>query len=86
MTWSKNEAGSKIFREFTFDDFSGALNFVNKVAALAEAANHHPDIHVSYNKVRLELSTHTIGGLSDKDFALAAEIDKVAAIVAPAGP
>ena len=62
----------------TFADFSAAIAFVNRVAELAEAANHHPDILVhGWNKVRLELSTHSEGGLTDNDFKLAGEIDRL---------
>ena len=69
-----------IARELTFADFSAAIAFVNRVAELAEAANHHPDILVhGWNKVRLELSTHSEGGLTDNDFKLAGEIDKIQA-------
>jgi len=68
-----------ITRELTFADFSAAIAFVNRVAEVAEAANHHPDILVhGWNKVRLELSTHSEGGLTDNDFKLAAEIDRIA--------
>ena len=68
---------SKIKREFKFKDFKEAMNFISKVADLAEAEGHHPDIHIFYNKVSLELSTHAIGGLSENDFILAAKIDQV---------
>jgi 4a-hydroxytetrahydrobiopterin dehydratase len=51
------------------------MEFANKVAELAESEGHHPDIHISWNKVRLELSTHVIKGLSENDFILAAKID-----------
>ncbi len=64
-------------REFRFDDFEQAMDFVNKVAGVAEKQNHHPDIKVSYNKVLLELSTHKIGGLSKNDFDLAGKIDEL---------
>jgi 4a-hydroxytetrahydrobiopterin dehydratase len=71
--------GSAIVREWTFADFAGAIAFVNQVAAAAEAANHHPDIHVyGWNKVRLDLSTHSEGGLTEADFAMAARIDSLA--------
>lgn len=62
-------------RAFTFKDFREAMCFVNQVAEVAEAERHHPDITISYNTVRLELTTHKIGGLSEKDFMLAAKID-----------
>jgi 4a-hydroxytetrahydrobiopterin dehydratase len=70
---------SEIVRDFDFADFATAIVFVNRVADLAEAANHHPDILVhGWNKVRLTLSTHSQGGLTDKDFQLAAQIDGLA--------
>ena len=64
-------------REFEFRDFREAMDFANKVAAIANAQNHHPDICVSYSKVRLVLSTHKIGGLSRNDFIVAAKIDEL---------
>ncbi len=71
--------GKKITKEFEFKDFKAAMAFVNNVAGLAEAEGHHPDIYIFYNKVRLELSTHAIGGLSENDFILAAKINNLAA-------
>ena len=63
-----------IEREFTFRNFEEAMEFVNKVAALANAEDHHPDILISYNKVHLTLTTHKARGLTCKDFILAAKI------------
>jgi 4a-hydroxytetrahydrobiopterin dehydratase len=64
-------------RDFEFDDFAGAMAFVNRVAEVAEEADHHPDIFIhGWNKVRLTLSTHSEGGLTDADHALAARIDE----------
>ncbi len=72
--WARE--GSAIVREWKLADFPAAIAFVNRVAELAESANHHPDILVhGWNRVRLELSTHSQGGLTDADFALAGEID-----------
>jgi 4a-hydroxytetrahydrobiopterin dehydratase len=71
------EAGV-LFRVFQFKDFVAAMRFVNQVAGLAEAAGHHPDIDIRYNRVRLVLVTHDAGGLSEKDFDLAAKADKAA--------
>ncbi len=72
--WTRE--GGAIVREWTLADFAAALAFVNRVAALAEAANHHPDILLhGWNRVRLELSTHSQGGLTEADFALARELD-----------
>lgn len=67
--------GAKIYKEFKFKDFIGAINFVNLVAEIAEGEGHHPDIKINYNKVTLELSTHVIDGLSENDFILAAKVD-----------
>ncbi|MHB9027860.1 MAG: 4a-hydroxytetrahydrobiopterin dehydratase [Candidatus Latescibacterota bacterium] len=69
---------AQMHREFIFRDFLEAIDFVNRVAAAAEAEDHHPDIFISYNKVRLNLSTHQAGGLTVKDFLLAGEIDSLA--------
>ncbi|MDQ6810605.1 MAG: 4a-hydroxytetrahydrobiopterin dehydratase [Actinomycetota bacterium] len=72
--WSRS--GPEIVRELSFPDFAAAIGFVNRVAALAEAANHHPDILVhGWNKVRLTLCTHSQSALTEADFRLAGEID-----------
>jgi 4a-hydroxytetrahydrobiopterin dehydratase len=77
--WSLAD-GARIRKEFRFKDFSQALAFVNCVGAIAEAEGHHPDILIhSWNKVRIEIWTHAIGGLSENDFILAAKIDRDAA-------
>jgi 4a-hydroxytetrahydrobiopterin dehydratase len=68
-------AGDGVAREFLFQDFAEAMRFVNRVADLAEAANHHPDILVRYNRVRLTLTTHDSGGLTARDFDLAQKIE-----------
>ena len=71
--------GTAIVREWTFADFAQAIAFVDRVAAAAEAANHHPDILLhDWNKVRLRLSTHSQGGLTEADFGMAARIDSLA--------
>jgi 4a-hydroxytetrahydrobiopterin dehydratase len=68
-----------IVRDFAFANFADAIAFVNRVAEAAEVANHHPDILLhGWNKVRLTLSTHSQGGLTDADFQLAAQIDRLA--------
>ncbi|MDP4000393.1 MAG: 4a-hydroxytetrahydrobiopterin dehydratase [bacterium] len=71
-------AGESIVKEFERKDFDGAMKFVNKVAALATQQNHHPDIDIRWNKVRLALSTHASGGLTALDFQVAAQIDDIA--------
>ena len=73
--WHRS-AHQSIVRELSLPDFAAAIAFVDRVAELAEAANHHPDILVhGWNKVRLTLSTHSPGGLTDSDFELARQID-----------
>jgi 4a-hydroxytetrahydrobiopterin dehydratase len=73
--WGR-DGDAAIAREWQLVDFAAAIAFVNRVAELAEAANHHPDVLVhGWNKVRLTLSTHSEGGLTDADFRLAADID-----------
>jgi 4a-hydroxytetrahydrobiopterin dehydratase len=73
--WSLSATGA-IEREHKFANFLDAIAFVDRVAVVAEEANHHPDILVhGWNKVRLTLSTHSEGGVTDADFALAARID-----------
>jgi 4a-hydroxytetrahydrobiopterin dehydratase len=72
--WARE--GDEIVRDWTFKDFAEAISFVNRVAELAEAANHHPDILVhGWNKVRLSVTNHSAGGLTDADFALAKRVD-----------
>ena len=68
----------KLEKQFEFADFKEAMAFVNKVADIAEQEGHHPDIEIfGYNKVKIELSTHAVGGLSENDFILAAKIEKL---------
>jgi 4a-hydroxytetrahydrobiopterin dehydratase len=67
-------AGDEIVREVRFDTFPDAVAFVVRVGFAAEAANHHPDLDVRYNKVRVALSTHSAGGITDKDVDLARAI------------
>jgi 4a-hydroxytetrahydrobiopterin dehydratase len=68
--------GDKISRLYLFEDFMQALRFINRISQLAEAMNHHPDIDIRYNKVRLVLTTHDEGGLTMKDFQLAEKINR----------
>ncbi|OGI95020.1 pterin-4-alpha-carbinolamine dehydratase [Candidatus Nomurabacteria bacterium RIFCSPLOWO2_01_FULL_42_17] len=73
--WALDSEAKKISKEYKFKDFIGAINFVERVADIAEEEGHHPNIHIHYNKVLLELSTHAIGGLSENDFIVATKID-----------
>lgn len=73
--WKKQRA--VLTRTYLFKDFHTAIHFVNRVAKLAEAAWHHPDIDIRWNKVTLTLTTHDAGGLTRKDFALARQFDQL---------
>ncbi len=64
-------------RSLRFREFMGAIDFINRVAQLAEALDHHPDLHLSYTRLTLVCSTHSAGGVTDKDFELAREIDRL---------
>jgi 4a-hydroxytetrahydrobiopterin dehydratase len=75
--WNKNDTCTRIITERLFPDFITAIQFMNKVAELAESEGHHPDISILYNRVQLDLWTHSIGGLSENDFILAAKINQL---------
>lgn len=75
--WSHNVDDNKIEREWKFENFVKSIEFVNRVSKLAEMEGHHPDIYVHYNKVKLVLWTHAIGGLHENDFILAAKINEL---------
>jgi 4a-hydroxytetrahydrobiopterin dehydratase len=67
----------EIEKVFEFSDFPSAIDFVNKVAKVAEELNHHPDIQIHYNKVEIDLTTHEIGAVSQKDVDVASRIDSI---------
>lgn len=73
--WGIDEGGKHISKSFKFKDFKEALEFVNKVGALAESEGHHPDIELGWGKVKITLTTHAISGLSQNDFIVAAKIN-----------
>jgi 4a-hydroxytetrahydrobiopterin dehydratase len=76
--WKLSSDSKAIRREWTVKDFMTAIGFFNEIARVAQAEDHHPDLHLTgYRKVAVELSTHAIGGLSENDFILAAKIDKI---------
>ena len=75
--WALAADGKSISRLFTFKNFVEAMIFANRVAEVAESEGHHPDIHISWNKVTLTLWTHAIGGLSENDFIVAAKINQL---------
>jgi 4a-hydroxytetrahydrobiopterin dehydratase len=67
----------KLARTFRFPDFQKALDFVNKIGAIAEKQGHHPDLNLSWGKVEVETWTHDAGGLTEQDFLLASKIDRL---------
>ena len=71
--WEKS--GNEIVKSYKLTDFIASIGFVNKIAILAEKADHHPDILIQYSSVKITLSTHSEGGITEKDFNLAAEIE-----------
>ncbi len=72
--------GKALRKTITCKDFLGAVNLVQRIAPIAEAEDHHPDLHLTrYRRLTIELSTHSIGGLSENDFILAAKIDQLGA-------
>lgn len=74
--WNLTEDARGIYRVYGLKDFISAVRSINTIAELAEQENHHPDIHLTgYSKLRIDLSTHAINGLSDNDFILAAKIN-----------
>ncbi len=67
----------QLTKTYGFPDFARALEFVNRVGKLADEQDHHPDVHLSWGKVRIDLWTHKVGGLSDNDFIFAAKVDEL---------
>lgn len=74
-TWQLKDG--HLYKKFKFKNFVEVMKFVNKIAEIAEQERHHPDFCVHYNRVEIELFTHSINGLSENDFIVAAKIDKV---------
>ena len=74
--WQFTQDQKSIIREFIMENFSAAIKFINEIAKTAEKEGHHPDLYLTgYRKLKVVLSTHAIGGLSENDFILAAKID-----------
>ena len=74
--WHLITDGKMIYREFIIQDFKAAIDLINRIGEIAEDANHHPNIHLTeYRKLRIELTTHDVGGLSQKDFIEAGKIN-----------
>ena len=78
--WKPDGACREISRLFSFPSYGAGLSFVNSVAALAEAENHHPEMVLGYKKVRVSYTTHSEGGLSELDFGAAGRIDAIAGV------
>jgi 4a-hydroxytetrahydrobiopterin dehydratase len=76
--WTASEGGTRLTRRYTFEGFAAAIVFVNALAALATAEDHHPDFTVRWNSVEVTSWTHDAGGLTDNDFILAARLDALA--------
>ena len=70
--------GDALVREFEFSNFVGSVDFVNRLTPVAEEMNHHPDLSISWNKVKVSLSTHSEGGITENDFKLATKLDSLA--------
>jgi 4a-hydroxytetrahydrobiopterin dehydratase len=76
--WELDDEGKSLHKSWTRKNFVDAMGFLNRIADVAEAEQHHPDLHLTgYRKVRVALTTHAIGGLSENDFILAAKVDEV---------
>ena len=76
--WTLNTDGKGITRQYVTKNFMAAINFIQQVAEIAEGEDHHPDIHLTgYRNLKINLSTHAIGGLSENDFIVAAKINNV---------
>ncbi len=76
--WSLSDDMKKISKQFKFKTYIAAMDFANKITPIAEAEGHHPDLAIGWGRLSVELTTHSIGGLSENDFILAAKIDKIA--------
>ncbi len=76
--WDLAGDGKSISRQYAMKDFLAAVQFIDKIAAVAESEDHHPDLHLTdYRKLHIELATHSIGGLSENDFIVAAKIEQL---------
>ncbi len=76
--WNADSSGKRIAREYTLKNFMSVVRLINQIAEIAETENHHPDLHLtSYRKLRIELTTHALNGLTENDFILAAKINQL---------
>ena len=75
--WNLTEDGLGVQKEYSFKNFKEVIAFFNRIAQISEEENHHPELSIGYKRVKVELSTHSIKGLSENDFILAAKFDAV---------
>lgn len=76
--WAVADEGKRIWKEYVMTNFNAAVRLIDRISEIAEEEGHHPDIHLTnYKKLKIELSTHAIGGVSENDFILAAKIEKI---------
>ena len=76
--WKRSVSGKTLFSKYMMKNFREAVRFIDRIALVAEREDHHPDLYLTgYRRLKIELSTHAIGGLSENDFILAAKIDKL---------
>ena len=84
--WNLREDSKSIWREYVMKDFMSAVGLIDRMAQAAESEDHHPDVHLTaYRKLRIELATHAIGGLSENDFILAAKIEQLPKVLKTSG-
>lgn len=76
-SWEYDKSSSSIYKMFTLQDFATGLDLVNDIGVIAEKSNHHPDITLGWGYVKVVLTTHSEGGVTDKDIAFAQEVDKI---------
>ncbi|MDP3992016.1 MAG: 4a-hydroxytetrahydrobiopterin dehydratase [Nanoarchaeota archaeon] len=76
--WNLEDNGKSVIKIFEFEDFSKAVNFINKITEIAEREKHHPELRLyDYNKLEIKFTTHSVNGLTKRDFELASEINKI---------
>ena len=76
--WNLEDNGKSLMKVFEFKDFSQAVSFINRISEIAEEEQHHPNLRLyNYNKLEVSLSTHTLNGLTEKDFAIAMKIEEL---------
>ena len=74
---SQKDSEQQLYRTYSFDNFQQTMNFVNRVAEIAETQDHHPNMEISYNRCKISYNTHTVSGITENDFICAAHIDAI---------